>query len=210
MHACLKAKPDAKFGRWTVTSEFHRRGKHIFVDCVCECGTERRISVHHLIIGRSRSCGCLRREVSREVHWKHGGTVGGYKHEYRVWAHMISRCSNRNLRAFKDYGGRGISVCARWRSSFASFHNDMGDRPTPSHTLDRINNNGNYEPSNCRWATIREQNNNRRDNRVIRLNGVRLTVAQWSEHVDLKAGTIYARLARGWSSRKALTCPLGA
>jgi len=140
--------------------------------CDCDCGNQTTVASQGLrrIEGPTRSCGCLKREVifpngrkiAREANTRHGH--GGRQNRtptYRSWYAMIARCTNQNFKQFKDYGGRGITVCERWRQSFEAFLADMGDRPQ-GQTLDRVNGDGNYEPTNCRWATRSEQDKNRR------------------------------------------------
>lgn len=124
--------------------------------------------------------------------------------EYSVWLGMRKRCHYSKHPHYARYGGRGIKVCARW-SVFENFFSDMGPRPSTSHTLDRINNDGNYEPSNCRWATAIEQRNNISTNRYISHNGERLTTAQWAHRVGIPPRTLRARLRRGWSIAEALS-----
>jgi hypothetical protein len=127
---------------------------------------------------------------------------------YRVWSRLRSRCNNPKVRSYKNYGGRGITVCKRW-DDFNTFLSDMGPRPA-GYSIDRIDNNGNYEPSNCRWATMRDQNNNRRDNRVVEFRGEKMTLRRAVELSGFKAGhkTIESRLKRGWGLEEALTQPL--
>lgn len=120
---------------------------------------------------------------------------------------MRARCTCPTHHAYASYGGRGISVCDRW-SEYLSFLADMGRRPSPQHSIDRIDNNGNYEPGNCRWATASEQRNNCRQNHVLEFNGRRMTMKQWADVVGLRLGTISERLRRGWSVEDALTKPL--
>jgi hypothetical protein len=152
-----------KFGRWTV-----QKIEGQFAVCRCSCGTVRKVYKHSLLNGVSTSCGCYRRENVSKIYKTHGcsgSPLGGKRTlEYNSWASMISRVKASCKTHKKYYFDRGITVCKRWTRSggFENFLKDMGKRPTPSHTLDRINNDGNYEPSNCRWATKKVQANNSR------------------------------------------------
>lgn len=153
-----------QFGLWTVLGEAKgvarpANGVIRYARCRCECGVERDVSVNSLKRGTSRHCGCRVSEIVTMMKTTHGG-VG--TPEYGSWAHLKERCSNPNCKDWPDYGGRGISVCARWRDSFANFLADMGPRPSPQHSIDRIDVNGNYEPDNCRWADPLTQRRNRR------------------------------------------------
>jgi hypothetical protein len=118
---------------------------------------------------------------------------------------MIKRCTNPNFKRYQDYGGRGIKVCDRWMD-FANFYADMGDAP-PGMSIDRIDNDGDYTPENCRWATTKQQCNNKRNNRILTLNGVSLTATQWCERIGLSQQTLASRLRAGWPVERALTEP---
>lgn len=174
--------------------------------CRCDCGMYISVQSSNLVGGCTRSCGCLRDEVRRTIHWKHGRTQTA---EHVLWRGMIARCEYTQHKSFHNYGGRGIRVCRRWRMSFTAFLSDMGPRPSARHSLDRHpNRNGNYSPKNCRWALPREQGGNLRRNVYYRLNGVRLHQAEWARRAGLPAAQISARVARGWSARDAIMTPL--
>ncbi len=129
---------------------------------------------------------------------------------YKIWVSMIHRCTNPKDRAFPRYGGRGVTVCQRWQGSpegFLNFLADIGPRPSSRHTLDRKETEGNYEPSNCRWATWEEQNRNKRNNRLLEFRGETKTATEWSKLFSIKASTLFNRLKRGMSVESALTTP---
>lgn len=138
----------------------------------------------------------------------HGCTANGITTpEYRLWYGMKDRCYNRKAKKFKHYGGRGIRVCDRWKNSFANFLEDMGQRPAGL-TLDRRRTNGDYEPGNCRWATKKEQQRNKRNNRVVLFRGRRLCLAAWAEEFNICRKVVCARLSIGWTMERALTTPV--
>lgn len=143
------------------------------VFCRCDCGVEREFSLSNLRSGESSSCGCVREGSPwKAAHGKplHGHRAhGGRTPEYVCWVSLKARCENRKCRDYKDYGARGIGICDRWRGSFEAFLSDMGNKPTPKHSIDRINNDGNYEPGNCRWATAKEQRANQRNSKKASL-----------------------------------------
>lgn len=177
--------------------------------CQCLCGNQVVVNSGNLTSGRTLSCGCLQRQRRIESHTTHGACkVPGYTPEYRIWCHIIDRCTNPRAPRFLDYGGRGIKMCDRWRNSFPQFLSDIGPRPSPKHSLDRYpDNDGNYEPGNCRWATCQQQNRNQRSTVFLTLNGETECVAEWASRIGMKPTTLRARLRAGWSIERALTFP---
>lgn len=149
-----------RFGKWIVL-EFVSTGP--LWRCRCDCGVEKVVRGKNLLSGRSQSCGCLVVESTRARLTVHGHAKSTGKHPvYIVWCRMKGRCSNPKVAAFPWYGGRGIKVCDRWVNSFQAFLSDMGDRPSPAHSIDRIDSDGDYEPTNCQWSTRDVQLQNRR------------------------------------------------
>jgi hypothetical protein len=169
----------------------------------CACGgsrTARASSVRH---GDVTGCGMCR--TPRRGGRKRPKRV--FPPERGIWHGMKSRCERKSDKSFPDYGGRGIYVCDRWRASFATFCSDMGPRPSPKHSIDRIDNDGPYSPENCRWATSKEQARNARFNRHLVHDGVTRCVSEWAEILSMKAKTIFGRLRDGWSADRALSTP---
>jgi len=200
------------FGRWTVIRYAGKQGKHPMWECRCQCGTKKIIHATNLTRHTSQSCGCLNSEITAQrnrdnaIHGQSGnGSRGKFATpEYEAWIAMLKRCDKPSTRGYQHYGGRGIKVCKRWRS-FVNFFADMGPRPSPTHSIDRINNDGDYTPRNCRWSTNREQGRNRRTNVLLTMKGVSLTVTEWAERLIIPRHTLFARLRKGWSVEKTLT-----
>lgn len=155
-----KIKEGQKINMLTVVEKTNERKRgYIVWKCICECGNETKIISSNLQSGYTKSCGCLVSKNSSEANTKHGKT---HSTEYNTWNGMKGRCLNKNNKDFKNYGGRGIKICDSWLNSFENFYKDMGSKPSKLHSIDRIDNNGNYEPSNCRWATLSQQNISKR------------------------------------------------
>lgn len=178
-----------KFGRLTVV-DFADIDKHNKArwKCVCDCGKETIVGSNSLRRGHTKSCGCIKDEEMRNRFARHGHTREYRKSsEYKSWIDMKRRCSSRNASRYEDYGGRGITVCDRWISSFKNFLEDMGHKPTPRHSIERIDVNGNYEPSNCKWADDYEQAKNRRSQKrsTTGVSGVKWHKTQHRYHVTI-------------------------
>lgn len=202
-------KPGQRYGRLTVVESVgptkDRSGKpsHRYT-CLCECGRTTIVRVGHLRSGHTLSCGCLNKDMSAKANTKHGHARRGRKtRAYRAYMDMRYRCENANSKPYGIYGAKGISVCGRWRESFDNFLTDMGI-PPQGMSLDRIDNNLGYEPSNCRWASVITQNNNRSNNRLIRYGIHEFTISQWARYLHLHRNTLSERLKRGWPIWKAL------
>jgi hypothetical protein len=199
-----------QFGRLTVLHEVEpervRERVHRRWRCQCECGNEKTLYQQNLLQGLSKSCGCLRREKSSERRKTHGASETP---EYAIWLNMHQRCrhAGRNPR----YAGRGIRVCPRW-DSFENFLADMGPRPPnvragkrAEYSIERKDNDGNYEPDNCVWATQARQHRNKRTTRSITAHGRTLTLTDWSRETGVPITTIWNRLNAGWSAERSVT-----
>ena len=171
----------------------------------CVCGVEKQYRVQQLKQCRLPSCGCKRSETLSVTSRRHGGA---YSLEYWPWCGVKARCLNKKSPLYPRYGARGVRLCKRWLK-FENFLGDMGPRPSRAYSIDRINNNKGYYPSNCRWATSKEQARNRTCNHKIRLAGRTQTIAAWSEELGIKACTISQRIwNRGWTPQEALSIPV--
>jgi hypothetical protein len=184
-----------RFGCLTVIAEAGRN-HHGAVTWVarCACGKQITTTSSSLSTGNTASCGCARQ--------KHGKTRTS---EWSIWQTMLQRCLNPNATSYEDYGGRGITVCEKWRADFSAFLQDVGPRPSPRHSLDRIDANKNYEPGNVRWATPSEQALNKRTTRFLEVDGVRKTLHEWSAITGVGYTTMRERIRRGWSASRVVT-----
>lgn len=197
---------EQRFGKWTVIGRHVRFRRKTYWPCGCDCGHVGLIWAPSLTSGDSTNCGCVRRKklVARN------GTHGLTSHPlYQRWSGMIARCEDPNNSGYPNYGGRGIRVCESWRKSFKAFLDNMGEPPTPKHTLDRIDNDGDYEPNNCRWVTGKQNSRNTRKNRLIEFRGETLALVEWGERLGIAPKTLHARImVFGWGIEKAFTTPV--
>jgi hypothetical protein len=197
-----------RFGRLVVlgTPELRRYSHKNWVyvwGCLCDCGAMVRVFASNLTTGHTVSCGCLEKDLPNKL------TNGRFRNrkpcaEYTTWISMRQRCESMDPRIYSCYRGKGIKVCPRWNNSFRNFLADMGPRPSADHSIDRIDGNGNYEPGNCRWATLEIQANNKASNVNISINGISKSAAQWSRVSGICSYTILGRIRRGWEPREAV------
>lgn len=185
-----------RFGRLVVIE--YKNYKNTYVEC--DCGNQKRVCAGSLSRGLTTSCGCVRREMLGSRNRTHGMT--GLR-EYSIWKNIKSRCFNKSNPRYERWGGRGITMCERWALSFTDFLADMGSCPE-KFSIDRINNDGNYEPGNCRWASPQEQANNTRRNIIVEHEGRRQNVSQWARELGLKPVNVHHRIFRGVAPHKAL------
>lgn len=188
------------FGLWTVRSLGEGLvAKSNYCVCECACGTVKPVRETNLTRGLSTNCGCDRARKTGDRFRKHGESRGGKSAEYIAWRGMTDRCTNRNNGRWDDYGGRGITVCERWTGAngYVNFLADMGRRPSHWHSLDRKENDGNYEPGNCRWATKVEQARNKRNSRMLEADGTTRCLAEWAALLRLDSRVIQALIRRG-------------
>jgi len=172
-------------------------------ECLCECGNRKIIRVGSLRSGKTQSCGCLQTAAMIARNTTHGMQKTS---EYRSWQAMKRRCDNPNCKDYPDYGARGIGYCERWKK-FENFFADMGEKPSPKHSIDRERNAENYCPENCRWSTNQEQANNRRSNRLVTIGDKTDTLTNWARHYKMKIRTVHDRVGAGWDPVRALTTP---
>ena len=164
----------------------------------CDCGKIFDSTPSHFKSGRNKSCGCIHKDTIT----KHGYSKNPL---YSIYTSMIARCKNPNSTSYHRYGARGISVCDRWLNSFEDFCSDIGDRPSHQHSIDRIDNNKDYYPDNCKWATKKEQARNRRNTKLITHNGRTASIPEWSEITGIPQQLIQTRIRRGWSDEDAIS-----
>lgn len=189
-----------RIGRWTVQAAIQIKAQSSYQLCRCDCGIERFVLVRSLRHGGTQSCGCLSKELAaaRKLTHGHARRIHGRSgtKAYRTWNHMMSRCTNPRVNNYADYGGRGIKVCERWQK-FENFLEDMGE-PPPRASIDRVDNDGNYEPGNCEWRTPREQSSNRRNNILVTHAGTSLILSEWARVTGISYAVLLWRFKRNW------------
>ena len=214
MLIAAKIPVGAKFNRLTILEEappqcridkFGKLKKMRMVKCKCDCGEEIITRFSALKNGQAKSCNCLRDEMAKISQKKTFTTHGLSKHPlFRRLADMKTRCYNKKSKSYKDYGGRGISICLKWRNETISFYNwAMANGYKKGLQIDRINNNGNYTPSNCRWITKREQSRNRRSNNWLEYNGKRMLITDWAKEFNISSSCI-SQLLKNKSPKEVL------
>lgn len=196
------------YGRLKAIQEVKKKPRSVW-EFQCSCGKKVKKIAAKVRCGHTKSCGCLKKEVQQSygqrmkpkvtIHGKNNSNI------YRVWVRMKQRCYNPQDKAYKHYGGRGLKVSKSWQS-FENWYRDMGDKPTPKHTLERIDNNKGYSKQNCKWATMLEQGNNRRNNVRLTYNGKIKTISEWAREYNLGFVTLKYRLKK-WNINKALNEP---
>lgn len=197
-----------RFGRWTVQSIASSDGNRVRWNCLCDCGGTKTVTTGKLRNGESSSCGCFRRENSRDMALRHGhARPGQVTKVFRAWQLIRGRCSDPTNNRFFLYGARGIKVCERWLV-FENFLADMGEPPSAQHSIDRLDGNGDYEPRNCRWATPAEQGRNKRNNLRIEWNGEIRCSSEWCEQFGWPRRVIDDRLRKGWTIERTMSQPV--
>jgi len=200
----LEIKPGERFGRFTIIREISKRNGRRYFWCKCDCGAEKAVRLYSLTSGKIISCGCYNREVSKLANSKHGLSNSRL---YKIWIGMKNRCFNPNNTEYKNYGGRGIVVCQEWMQ-FEAFRDwAVANGYRDDLTIERINNDGNYELSNCTWITPAEQRRNTRKAQKIAFNGQKKTIRQWAKQIGIHSSTLCLRLKNGWDLETALTAP---
>lgn len=199
-----------RFGRLKVLRLAEQRiGRDLGWVCACDCGATLNVRGAFLRRGVTKSCGCYHRDRLKTDSLKHGHTIGHkISPEFVAWCSMKQRCLDSNCKSYPRYGGRGIRVALEWVNDFEAFYRAVGPRPSPKHTLDRISVNGHYEPGNVQWATQKQQQRNRTNNRLITANGVTKCQSQWAAELGVPDGVIHKRLKRGWPPERAVSEPL--
>lgn len=200
-----------KFGYLTVIKRIEDHiepsGRKVAVwECICDCGNIKNVRVNDLKYGKTQSCGCYQKErtsAARKIHGQSDRT-----RLYNIWGNMMQRCYNTNNKAYKYYGGRGITVCEEWHTPLIFIQWAIENGYKDNLEIERNNYNGDYSPDNCRWATRKEQNNNKSNNHLLTYNGKTQSIALWAEEKNINFHTLSKRISRGWDVERALNTPV--
>lgn len=194
-----------KFGNLIPVSMEYIKDQRAFWNCLCDCGNEKIVRADHLISGHTKSCGCISKRTHKATHLKHNKSNTKL---YKIWSSIKQRCFYDKSKNYKNYGLRGISICKEWKEDFQSFYDwSVSNGYKEGLSIDRIDVNGIYCPENCRWATIIEQANNKRNNVIIEFNEVKKPLNYWEKETGLNKKIIYKRIRRGWEVKDALSKP---
>lgn len=194
-----------RFGRLMVIKRVANKYNRIFFLCKCDCGNEKEICGKRLSIGQTRSCGCLAAESIRNRSLKHG--YANKERLYRIWKGMRQRCNNVNNPKYKDYGGRGVKICDEWDNYLVFREWALQNGYTDELSIDRVNVDGDYEPSNCRWSTDNTQANNKRINHYVTINNETHTLAEWANISGISLSTLKYRVRNKWEAKNLLNTP---
>jgi hypothetical protein len=210
MRKRIEIKANQRFNRLRFLAEepsINNRRRGLFL---CDCGNVTRAAIHDVRSGHTCSCGCFHTERQRSAR-THGATLSRQNPpEYIAWKAMKARCYDRKTIGYKNYGGRGIRVCEKWLNDYPAFLKDVGMKPTPEHSLDRIENDGDYEPGNCKWSTkVEQRRNNRQGVHPVTINGITKIICDWAKASGVPEEAISSRLRHGWDPERAVYCPLG-
>lgn len=204
----MKAKDltNRVFGKLSVKERvLENKNRRAMWLCFCSCGSKIIISSNGLLNGGTKSCGCIKNEKVIERSTKHNLVRNPI---YRVWQNAKNRCYNQNVKEYKNYGGRGIQMCNEWKNDFMPFYQwSIENGYKENLTIDRINNDGNYEPTNCRYATKETQSTNRRNIVFVTYKNEQKTISEWCRLLNLDFNMVYQRIWRGWSAEKAFVHP---
>lgn len=200
----IKDELNKKYGRLTVVEYCGIKNNSAMWKCVCDCGNECVVSGISLRFGHTKSCGCIQKELLLNRNTKY---INIPRRLYQIWYGIIERCTVPNSKNYKNYGARGISVCEEWKNPNIFFEWAFQNGYKDNLTIDRIENNGNYEPSNCRWSTMKTQQNNKRNNKKVCICGEEKTISQWCEIFGINRSTVFVRIHNGWDEIEAITTP---
>lgn len=195
-----------KYNYLTIIKFSHYKSNYRYWLCRCDCGVEKSIREDLIVKNKTISCGCYNIIKIKKTNTKHGL----WSHRlHNVWSSIKTRCYNKKSHAYKNYGGRGITMCDEWKNNFKSFYDwAMSNGYQDNLTIDRINNNGNYEPLNCRWVDMKTQSNNKRNNKMITYKNETLSVSEMARKYDITVDRLSKRLYAGWSVQKAIETPV--